>query len=127
MRAAIITTIFTLATAVIAAPVPAEKRGSWHPRSAKITWYSGNSLSNPYCGGPTPTDQDMVAATGWDSPYGCGDTITFDYYGHKATVTVVDKCEGCHSGAWFDISKAAFSKLADLEVGELINVDFYKY
>lgn len=127
MRAATIVSFFALAGVALAAPV--EKRGGeWHPRGAKLTWYSGSSLDNPYCGGPTPSDNDFVAATSWDSPYGCGDHITFFYYGKKTTVKVVDKCEGCGgNGSWFDLTKAAFSSLAGLEVGELINVDFYKH
>lgn len=92
---------------------------------AHITWYSGKSLDDPYCGGPTPSDSDLVAATPWDSPYDCGDKVQFDYWGNKVTVTIVDKCDTC-SGTWFDLAKGAFSHLADLEVGELHNVDFWR-
>lgn len=129
MRFSFIASILALGAGMtMAAPVApnadtqVEARG---PRGAHITWYSGHMLDNPYCGGTTPTDSDLVAATPWDSPYGCGDKIFFDYYGNKVTVTVVDKCDSC-SGTWFDISKGAFSRLTNLEVGELWNVDFWK-
>lgn len=125
MRAASIATTFIafVASAAFAAPMP-QKRGDFHNRAARLTWYSGNSLHDPYCGGDTPKDSDMVVATSFDSPYQCGDSLTFEYFGKSATVKVVDRCEGC-SADWFDLTKGAFSALTDLEVGVLEDVDYW--
>lgn len=129
MRTTFIASVLALGVGMaLAAPVSpkveadVEARGN---RGAHITWYGGHMLDDPYCGGTRPTDSDLVAATPWDSPYGCGDKIHFDYWGKQVTVTVVDKCDTC-SGTWFDVSKGAFSHLADLDVGELHHVDFWR-
>ncbi|EIN04075.1 hypothetical protein PUNSTDRAFT_138805 [Punctularia strigosozonata HHB-11173 SS5] len=51
----------------------------------------------------------------------CGKTITANFQGKTATVTIVDACPGC---AQFDLdfSPAAFSQLADPSVGRLTGV-----
>lgn len=122
MQFSLLASVLVLASSVVASPI--EKRAFFN-RGAKLTWYAGNALSAPACGGPTPSDNDMVAAVSRSSQFNCGDELTFEYYGKQSKVRVVDICEGCDS-KWFDLSKAAFSALEALEVGELINVDFWK-
>ena len=124
MRAASIASIFVLAASAVFAAPAKEKRGDFHNRAARLTWYSGHSLRDPYCGGKWPGDDDMVVATSFDSPYQCGDWLTFEYYGKSATVKVVDRCATC-SAEWFDLTKAAFSSLTDLEVGVLDDIDYW--
>lgn len=64
----------------------------------RVTYYAGNQLNNPACGGPTPNDNDMVAAVVKDGGYGsCGDKMTLTSGGKSVTVTIVDYCEGCPS------------------------------
>ena len=123
MRSAFIASIFALAAStVLAAPTKRE----FHNRAAKLSWYAGYMMDEPYCGGAPPSDDDMVVATSFDTPYKCGDKLTFEYYGNHATVTVRDRCETCH-GEWFDLSKGAFAALTDLEVGVLENVDYWSH
>ncbi|KAE8220088.1 hypothetical protein CF319_g6332 [Tilletia indica] len=95
---------------------------------AKVTWYSGKHLLNPACGGPSPSDHALVAAVNRHSPFAsCGDVLTFTSpsSGRSVTVRIVDWCDTCTAGEpWFDLTKGAFEKLADLELGVLKGLEF---
>ncbi|KAK0532790.1 hypothetical protein OC834_002060 [Tilletia horrida] len=96
---------------------------------AKVTWYSGKHLLNPACGGPSPSDHALVAAVNRHSPFAsCGDVLTLrspHSPAHTVRVRIVDWCDTCSaSEPWFDLTKGAFEKLADLEVGVLKGLEF---
>ncbi|KAK9900437.1 hypothetical protein P389DRAFT_157107 [Cystobasidium minutum MCA 4210] len=94
-----------------------------------ITWYTGIDLLNPYCDRKTkwtPTDESMIIAVTekWSLRPACGEFMEITTQDDKAPRTiiarVVDLCGGCipevpHA----DLSKAAFSKLYDLDVGRV--------
>ncbi|PWN38335.1 uncharacterized protein FA14DRAFT_118260 [Meira miltonrushii] len=105
---------------VQSAPVPESEASPLEARmtSSRITWYSGGSLDNPACGGPTPSNNAMIAAVQQGGRFGCGDHIRINYQGNSVKVKVIDYCEGCSSTA-IDLTKGAFSKLASLSTGEL--------
>ncbi|PLW30279.1 hypothetical protein PCANC_23356 [Puccinia coronata f. sp. avenae] len=96
----------------------------------KITWYTGHDLLNPYCAqksGWTPTDNSMIIAVTqeWKQRPKCGDffelTVVDKHSGQvgKSVIArVVDLCGGCAPQvAHADLSKAAFTKLFNLDVG----------
>ncbi|KAG7934634.1 uncharacterized protein OGAPODRAFT_15172 [Ogataea polymorpha] len=78
--------------------------------------------------GTSSTNSDLVCAishslyetsvNGEDVSSYCGKTITASYNGNSVTVKVVDSCESCGDND-LDFSPAAFSKLADQEIGEI--------
>ncbi|ESW96311.1 hypothetical protein KL918_000263 [Ogataea parapolymorpha] len=78
--------------------------------------------------GTSSTNSDLVCAishslyetsvNGEDLSSYCGKTITANYNGNSVTVKVVDSCESCGDND-LDFSPAAFSKLADQDVGEI--------
>ncbi|KAG7698502.1 hypothetical protein KL933_003444 [Ogataea haglerorum] len=78
--------------------------------------------------GTSSTNSDLVCAishslyetsvNGEDISSYCGKTITANYNGNSVTVKVVDSCESCGDND-LDFSPAAFSKLADLDIGEI--------
>ena len=120
MRAAIFVSLFiALASLVLTAPT---KRGS----NGRITYYSGDMLKNPACGGSAPSDDELICAVPQSSGHKCGDKITLQHHNHKVTVTVRDFCASCDKNDWFDLSKAAFSKLASLEEGMINDILFWK-
>lgn len=110
-----------IASAVVAAPA-VEKRGN----NGRITYYSGSMLKAPACGGSAPTDDDFIAAVSKDSPFKCGDEVNLWRHNKHVKVKVVDECATCTFGHWFDLSKAAFKELAELELGELDDVVYWK-
>jgi len=76
----------------------AHKQSSSKKNGARTTYYAGNQLNDPACGGKTPGDDDMVGAVVKDGGYAkCGDKITIEANGKQVTFTVVDYCAGCPS------------------------------
>ena len=122
MRASFIVTLAATLCATAAVAVPIERRGG---DGGRATFYYGHDLLDPACGGDAPTDDDLVAAVRADSPFKCGDKVGLWYKGKSIEVTIRDHCEGCTYGGWFDLTKCAFSKLADLDVGILEDVKFW--
>lgn len=61
-----------------------------------ITWYDGDMLEQPACGGATPVDADMIAAVpeSWGKSW-CGKKITLKKGSKTVTVLVVDFCATC--------------------------------
>lgn len=56
-----------------------EKR-DWVSKWGKVTWYAGNQLDNPACGGARPNDNDMVVAVAKGAGYGkCGEKVHLHY------------------------------------------------
>lgn len=114
--------LFAIMVTVQSAPVP-EMEENASPlearmKSSRITWYSGGSLTNPACGGPTPSNNAMIAAVQQGGRFKCGDNLRINYRGKSVKVRVIDYCEGCSSTA-IDLTKGAFKRLANLSVGEL--------
>lgn len=87
------------------------------------------------CGGQY-SDSDMVAALAgslFDSktPNGnpnnnalCGKRLRATYKGKSITVKAVDRCEGC-SYSDLDFTPAAFSQLANMDVGRISGVEWH--
>lgn len=75
-------------------------------------------MDNPACGGESPTDESLVIAVPTDSPFSCWQSVHIHYNGNFVPVTVVDQCEAC-APHQVDATKAVFSALAPLEVGQL--------
>ncbi|WFD02674.1 hypothetical protein MOBT1_001356 [Malassezia obtusa] len=124
MRATLFLTIlFALVSVALAAPAQLETRG----KNGRVTYYAGYMMDDPACGGHRPNDEDLVAAVRADSPFKCGDKVTLMHKGHKVTVKVVDHCDTCTFGEWFDLSKSAFAKLGELELGILDDIFFWKH
>lgn len=118
----------TLAAAAVAsaAAIPAADRQIMAARGAdytdgSLTWYAGESLADPACGGATPSDNDLVVAVSADSPFQCNQALHLHYGGAMVPVTVVDQCAGCDS-LHVDATKGVFSALSSLDVGELSGV-----
>lgn len=86
-----------------------------------MTWYAGASLDAPACGGPTPSDDSFIVAVPASSPAKCGDVVHLHYNGNMVPARVVDQCEGC-APHQVDATKAVFSSLADLDIGQLEGV-----
>ncbi|CAN3355997.1 hypothetical protein DICA3_D23442 [Diutina catenulata] len=121
-----------LYSALVAASPALEKRfGDAHGR---ITWYDGGVGA---CGRDLDANsQDFVAisAAKWADMYQgsnpneawmCNNRyIIVNYNGKQLRVKVEDKCPGCGYDD-LDLSKHAFQQLADLGVGELLNVWYY--
>ncbi|WFD36187.1 hypothetical protein MCUN1_003064 [Malassezia cuniculi] len=123
MRAAFVIGLFVaLFSVVLALPTSNSKRGT----NGRITFYTGDMLNAPACGGPAPTDEDMICAVPENSGHECGDRINLWHNGKTVTVTVRDKCATCTEPNWFDLSKGAFSKLADLDLGIVDDIVFWK-
>lgn len=126
MRATLFVSIFfTLLSLALAAPSNVDKRG--HGRNGRITYYSGYMMDDPACGGSRPHDDDHVAAVRKDSQFKCGDVVTLSHNGNKVTVKIVDHCDTCTFGEWFDLSKSAFKKLGELELGIIDDIIFWKH
>ncbi|EPQ31693.1 uncharacterized protein PFL1_01026 [Pseudozyma flocculosa PF-1] len=90
----------------------------------KLTYYAGHQLDNPACGGPTPTDNDMVVAVKENGGYGkCGDTVHIHWKGKMVSATIRDYCEGCEWGH-YDATKGLFRKLDSLSMGVLDGIHF---
>ncbi|KZT71586.1 hypothetical protein DAEQUDRAFT_665784 [Daedalea quercina L-15889] len=97
------------------------------PEPVTITWYTGHDLENPSCwSNPTwtPTDASMVSAVtleGWTGRPQCFKFVELCNTPQKCVfVRIVDTCAGCAPGSkHVDLTKAAFSSLADLGEGVL--------
>ncbi|MBW0543925.1 hypothetical protein O181_083640 [Austropuccinia psidii MF-1] len=96
--------------------------------SIKITWYSGQDLLNPSCfpdiDSWAPTDNSLVGATTieWDGKPKCGAFVQIRSKNKKKKVTIriADSCGGCAQGtAHIDLTRRAFSKLYDVDIGEV--------
>lgn len=96
----------------------------WVSKSGKLTYYAGNQLNNPACGGPTPNDNSMVVAVKENGGYGsCGETVHIHYGGKMVSVKIVDYCASCEWGH-FDGTKGVFKQLAPLSKGVLNGIHF---
>ncbi|KAH9943347.1 uncharacterized protein BXZ73DRAFT_87697 [Epithele typhae] len=92
-----------------------------------ITWYTGHDLENPSCWSKsvwTPTDKSFAAALtlkGWSTKPKCFKFLELCHTSKKCVfVRVVDSCAGCAADSkHVDLTKAAFSSLADLDEGLL--------
>ncbi|KAF5393703.1 hypothetical protein D9757_000117 [Collybiopsis confluens] len=92
-----------------------------------ITWYTGHDLLNPSCWAQSvwaPTDESFVCALtmdGWQDKPKCFQFLQICNGPKKCVyVRVVDTCAGCAAGSQHvDLTKAAFSKLADLGTGTM--------
>lgn len=125
MRATLFLTIFlALVSVVLAAPAAVTKRGG---NNGRVTYYSGYMMKDPACGGVAPSDDDLVAAVRSDSPFQCGDSVTLSRHNQKVTVKIVDHCDSCTFGEWFDVSKSAFKKLGELELGVMDDIVYTKH
>ncbi|PCH41263.1 hypothetical protein WOLCODRAFT_131799 [Wolfiporia cocos MD-104 SS10] len=98
-----------------------------NPEPVTITWYTGHDLLNPSCwSSPTwsPTDESFACALtldGWADRPKCFKFLELCNTPQKCVfVRVVDSCAGCAPGSkHVDLTKAAFSSLADLAEGVL--------
>lgn len=104
------------ALAVSAAPVEntMEKRDT---HSGRATWYEqgGNAGS---CGDYHGDNSHVIAVPAWMGSNLCGKSVTIQYQGKQTQATVADTCPGC-DGYSIDLSRGAFSSLADFGVGEM--------
>lgn len=82
----------------------------------ELTWYAGASMANPACGGSVSSSDYVVALPLSRKKGMCGKRIKITKGSKSVTAKVVDWCEGCNSNH-FDLSKAAFKKLASLDQG----------
>ncbi|KAG8895262.1 hypothetical protein FRC00_007688 [Tulasnella sp. 408] len=102
-------------------------KGTGNPEDVIITWYTGQDLKNPSCWPQSkwaPTDESFACAVtleGWDSKPDCFKFLELCNGSSKCIfVRVVDTCAGCKKGSkHVDLTKAAFSQLADLDTGKL--------
>ncbi|KAJ8483314.1 hypothetical protein ONZ51_g4778 [Trametes cubensis] len=102
-------------------------KGIGKPEPVTITWYTGHDLLNPSCwDNPNwhPTDASFAAAltlSGWTTKPKCFKFLELCHTSQKCVfVRVVDSCAGCaHGSKHVDLTKAAFSALADLNQGLL--------
>ncbi|KAI9063134.1 hypothetical protein FKP32DRAFT_1592606 [Trametes sanguinea] len=102
-------------------------KGIGKPEPVTITWYTGHDLLNPSCWDNTdwhPTDASFAAALtmeGWTTKPKCFKFLELCHSAKKcAFVRVVDSCAGCAKGSkHVDLTKAAFTSLADLNEGML--------
>ncbi|KAF5329383.1 hypothetical protein D9619_008950 [Psilocybe cf. subviscida] len=84
------------------------------------TWF------NPGLGacGRVNVDSDFIVALSvaqYGTGSNCGRNIRANFQGHSVVVTVVDKCIGCATND-IDLSPAAFSQLANTDVGRIHGV-----
>ena len=93
--------------------------------SPRITFYSGNQLANPACGGSTPSPHAMIAAVKNGGAFSCGDRIHIQNGAKHVTVHVVDYCESCSPHA-VDLSPGAFLQLASLDTGIISGAKMWK-
>ncbi|OCH90682.1 hypothetical protein OBBRIDRAFT_581679 [Obba rivulosa] len=97
------------------------------PEKVEITWYTGHDLLNPSCwSNPTwsPTDESFACAVtenGWKAKPECFKFLELCNSPKKCVFArVVDSCAGCAVGSkHVDLTKAAFTQLANLDEGVL--------
>ncbi|EPQ59302.1 hypothetical protein GLOTRDRAFT_34542 [Gloeophyllum trabeum ATCC 11539] len=102
-------------------------KGLGKAEDVTITWYTGHDLENPSCwanSGWAPTDASFACALtleGWTTRPKCFKFLELCNGPKKCTfVRVVDTCAGCAPGSkHVDLTKAAFSQLADVDQGLL--------
>lgn len=98
----------------------------------KLTWYNGNDLKNPACGGNDPNDNSyIVAVSEKDSPWKCGDKLKLINNGNNKSVNVkvVDYCKACESdpSKHIDATIGVYKELGiKLTLGEAKNVTVEK-
>ncbi|EEB89902.1 hypothetical protein MPER_11955, partial [Moniliophthora perniciosa FA553] len=93
------------------------------PEEVTITWYTGNDLRNPSCWSDsvwTPTDESFICALtleGWISKPECFKFLECqpNFCPQNATLTNAGRC--VPGSKHVDLTKAAFSALADLDEG----------
>ncbi|KZT24432.1 hypothetical protein NEOLEDRAFT_1242384 [Neolentinus lepideus HHB14362 ss-1] len=102
-------------------------KGIGKAEDVTITWYTGHDLENPSCwasGNWAPTDNSFACALtldGWTSKPQCFKFLELCKDSKTCVfVRVVDTCAGCAPGSkHVDLTKAAFSNLADINEGIL--------
>jgi expansin (peptidoglycan-binding protein) len=85
-----------------------------------ITYYDATGAGA--CGyDPSPTDLDVVALDSrqYQNAAWCGACVKVDGPKGSVTVRVVDECPTCDSEKHLDLSRSAFAKVADLELGRV--------
>ncbi|CAO1627340.1 unnamed protein product [Parajaminaea phylloscopi] len=103
------------------------RKGKKSGKGGMATWYTGNQMNAPACGGHKPSDSDYIAAVSANAPYKCHERVTLQKGGKTVTVKIVDFCESCSaSPTHFDLSKAAFKKLASLDAGEVHGLNYWR-
>lgn len=115
-------TVAAAALAVSAAPTP---RGYQDNTNGMLTWYAGESLAAPACGGAAPNDWDLVVAV-QEGAYPCNTPVHIHYNGKMVPATVRDYCAGCDAGH-LDATKGVFAALAPLDQGELYGVHIVSF
>ncbi|KAK0542876.1 hypothetical protein OC844_007700 [Tilletia horrida] len=92
-------------------------------KNSMVTFYWGHQLDNPACGGPTPSEYDMVAAVKLSHGLAkCGDELHVHWKGRYVSVKVVDDCGSCNENELHvDLPRGVFRKLENLDVGVLTN------
>lgn len=97
-------------------------------RTGKMTWY--DNMGTGACGTDiNPAVEDLVAvshqlftsANPNDDDLCKGVSVEVTYNGNTITVPVKDQCMGC-TAEHIDLSKAAFQKLANLDVGAVTGI-----
>ncbi|KAI3620266.1 hypothetical protein CBS9595_002233 [Malassezia furfur] len=102
----------------------ASENGMEKRNNGKLTWYAGYMLDNPACGGPTPSDSDLIVAVAQNGGYGsCNQEVELSYRGKSVKAKIRDYCDGCGYGH-FDATKGLFSHFADLDEGVLTGLNF---
>ncbi|GGP97169.1 cysteine/serine endopeptidase inhibitor [Streptomyces roseolilacinus] len=112
----VLVTVLGIGTAFAALPIG-------EPRTGRMTWY--DDAGTGACGTPIhPATEDLVAVSHlwWTSTNPNNDelcrgiSVQVTYNGRTLTVPVRDKCPSC-AAEHIDLSKAAFQKLADTDLG----------
>ena len=102
-------------------PIKDQAKSPWtHPKQpykGKATWYKADGSGN--CSFPKASGVPMVVAMN-EKQYAqanlCGACLRVSYKGKSVVVKVVDRCPECPMNA-LDLSREAFSRLADNKVG----------
>ncbi|KAL0582041.1 hypothetical protein V5O48_000099 [Marasmius crinis-equi] len=105
-------------------------RATGEAESVTITWYTGQDLLRPSCWADeiwAPTDSSFVCAVtmeGWKDKPQCFKFLELCNGPEKCVfVRVVDTCAGCDKGSkHVDLTKSAFTALADLDQGRLNDI-----
>ncbi|KAB5588834.1 putative effector protein [Ceratobasidium theobromae] len=135
----LVVSTFGIASSALAVPVESRSnstlvaRGPFDVHNGWATWY--NPSEDIGACGQMHYDSELVAAIG-HSLYeemmvdgnpnhgkACGKTAKVTWKGKSVTVKIVDMCMGCGDHD-IDLSPAAFQKLADLDVGQLVGTSW---
>lgn len=100
------------------------KKKTWTVEDGIATWYDGDQLWNPSCGGSNPNDKSPVCAVSYASGIACHSTIELHYKGNSTTCIVRDHCADC---PWnhVDLTTSMFGNLAALDEGKLYGVTYH--